>query len=443
MGCGATSGSAATLAIDLFPLVDSTSHRQAKVSPMNLHRILRSLRRNLVPALLVGAVLGLLVGAASFHMAKPTYTATNTVLFQVQGLDKIQDPSDATTYASSLASTYSSMVTGPVIIKPAAEKLDMDPAVLAAGVTTTPPRQNLVMTITWIGADQTGAEQIVKVVGEQLATTVDTYTDKVGDQPRIKVAHQQPMTLVTPGTERSLVGSGIKGVAVLVLAALAWLAVRALLDDKVRDAGDIGDVTDHSVLGRVADPQGAAALARGIRFLDAGKPAVLSVTSATAAEHTSEIALNMARELARQEPGSVLLVDADLRGRGLSQSMSLTGPGLSEALSQQIDATQAISDHDGLAVLAAGGEAPNPAELLAGTRLDALLARLSEDYETIVVNAPGLLDHSDAALAAGATKGAVMVVGAGRTKQSQLKESLALLDATAVRPLGLVLSSVR
>ena len=70
---------------------------------MNLNRVLRSMRRGLKSALLVGLALGLLTSALSLLLAKPSYRAANTVLFQVADMEKVADPSAAITYATSLA----------------------------------------------------------------------------------------------------------------------------------------------------------------------------------------------------------------------------------------------------------------------------------------------------------------------------------------------------
>lgn len=404
---------------------------------MKLNRILRSLRRNVVPALVAGAVLGLLTTLGSYLLVKPTYTASNQILFQVAGMEKVQDPSLATNYATTLASSYTSMVNQPVITVPLAETVELEQPVLAANLTVVSPRTNMLATISYKDADEAKATQVVTEAGKLLEQAVDQTTDKVGTQPRISVVQQTVNTLETPGSAPTPISSLMKGAMVGLMTLIAWLLVRALLDNKVRVASDLSELDDSSVLAELHEPQDAALLARAIPFLQLGEPARILLAAARDDDGAEATAVATAQALAADSRNRVLLVDADLRHGLITRQLGVSGPGLSEFLSGQTDVPK-ISRTDGLSVLSSGALPPNPAELLSADRFATLLGQAG-DHTHIVVASSGLLDHSDAALCATAVGGTVLVTRAGSSRESDVREAVALLDSVHAPFAGLVL----
>lgn len=406
---------------------------------MNLNRILRTIRRSWKQALAVGLVLGALAMLAGSLLSKPSHTATNTVLFQVAEMDKVSDPSVATTYATTLAASYTSMLNEPIVTQPLAKKVDVEQEALEAGLKVMAPKNNLVATITYESEDQAQATQVVTLAGQQLDQLVDQTTDSVGGQPRIQVVRQSTNVFETPGTAPNLVGTLLKGIVAGLMGFLGWLLVRALLDHKVHERADLEEVSDSSVLAHLHEPQDAAALARAVPFLGLGSPASLLVTSSVAKEAPAPVAVSAARTLAAEPGARVLLVDADLREGRASRQLGLDGPGLSEYLAGTHDLAGLVREVDGLQVLGSGTLPPNPAELLASPRLAQLLEQAGGDH-LVVLCSPGLLEHSDAALVASRAAGTVLLVGARRVGQAQVRESLDLLDAVGARFKGQLLS---
>lgn len=407
---------------------------------MKLDQILRAVRRYWWQGALLGALLG--VAAAVLLSSGPTYKATNTMVYSVAGVDKVADPAEGRIYATSLAGSYSALVTTPLITVPVSSDLGEEapkPEDLAANLKVLMPDKNLISTLTWVGTDEQQARQIVEAAGTHLNAYVNKTSDKYDGNQRVKIVSQD--IVVTPtGPGSSLLGDVLKGLVVATFVALAWILARAILDRKVRSADDVAEISDSSVVGRVRDAGDAEALALAMPYLDDRAEPMVLVTSTHRRENPATTALGLAKGLEAQHPGRVLLVDADLRQGSLSQDAQ--GVGLSEVLSRQVAFAEAVRPAtNGMpALVPAGKLPPNPAELLASGRLLEALREHSADFDAVVVNSAPVDDGSDAAILAAQTGGVLMVVGEGRVDKEDLKDSLDLLGAVRARILGLVLS---
>lgn len=155
------------------------------------------------------------------------------------------------------------------------------------------------------------------------------------------------------------------------------------------------------------------------------------ITSATQGEGKTLTSLNLALSCAQLQDMRVLLVDADIRSRGLSRFLGLSaGPGLSEILAGQCEAPAAIlaTDSPNLYVLGSGTPSTPPAELLASSRWQELIAWCSESFKLIVVDSPPILNLSDVELITAACDGLLMVVRAQFAKRDVLHKSIQQID---------------
>src|SRR5690606_32989254 len=113
---------------------------------------------------------------------------------------------------------------------------------------------------------------------------------------------------------------------------------------------------------------------------DSGVPKVLLITSAGPSEGKSTTAWSLARNFA-QLGKRVLLIDGDLRNPSLHKVSEVRcETGLSNLLSGAANINEAVQDTDDprLKVVLAGPLPPNPAELLAGSKLISLLTVAAE-----------------------------------------------------------------
>ena len=166
------------------------------------------------------------------------------------------------------------------------------------------------------------------------------------------------------------------------------------------------------------------------------------VTSPGPAEGKSTTAANLAIAFA-QQGHRVLIIDCDLRRSRLHKMLEVPQtPGLTNVLVADSVVADAIKPTriDGLMVMPSGALPPNPAELLGSARMRSLLEKLSESYDTIILDTPPLLAASDAAILSRLADGALVVVRAGRTERSALESAIQQLATVGARVLGSVLN---
>jgi capsular exopolysaccharide synthesis family protein len=175
---------------------------------------------------------------------------------------------------------------------------------------------------------------------------------------------------------------------------------------------------------------------------DNGVPKVLLVTSAGPSEGKSTTAWSLARNFA-QLGKRTLLIDGDLRNPSLHQVAEVRGEiGLSNLLSGAANIHEAVQETDDprLKIVLAGPLPPNPAELLAGSKLISLLTVAAEGYDQVVIDGPPVLGLADAPILANASAGTLLVVEAGKTRIQAAQMAVKRLMVARARIIGVVLS---
>lgn len=125
--------------------------------------------------------------------------------------------------------------------------------------------------------------------------------------------------------------------------------------------------------------------------------AKVAVVSPVGDEGKSYTAFGLAGSLAAAGYRT-LLIDFDLRSPGLHTTAGKgSTPGVSELLRGEADPAKAIIGlPGGLYLLPAGLVTEETRKACVGTRLDALIARLAEPFDVVVLHAPGLLASAEA-----------------------------------------------
>jgi capsular exopolysaccharide synthesis family protein len=120
-------------------------------------------------------------------------------------------------------------------------------------------------------------------------------------------------------------------------------------------------------------------------------------------------------------------------------------PGLSEVLMGSATAAQAIvpTQIENLAVLPAGGIAPNPSELLAQPSFGALMSKLRSEYDRIVIDSSPVLAVRDPLLLATSVDACCLIVRAGHSPAKATIQAVRLLAEAETPASGVVLNSVR
>ena len=95
-----------------------------------------------------------------------------------------------------------------------------------------------------------------------------------------------------------------------------------------------------------------------------------------------------------------------------------------------------------LFVVPSGSIPPNPSELVGSKTMEELIARLTEEYDEVIFDAPPLLPVTDAAVLSRLTSGALVVCSARKTRIPQLTKALENLSNIDASVFGVVLNMV-
>lgn len=289
------------------------------------------------------------------------------------------------------------------------------------------------------------------------ATGFDTTTATLSDPA---VAPDSPES---PNTKLIAAAAFAAGAALGVAIAI----VMELLKFGVRGPDDVERVLKQRVIGLlplVKDAPGQRLplntffeekgyiFAESIRTLRTGvvlshleSPAkLMAVTSSVAGEGKTTVAENLAIALAQME--KVLLIDGDLRSPSVGPDFNLdeSHPGLVDALQGECEIEQCIHFHpeSGLYVMPAGTFHSDPQKLLISGQFPALLGKLAEQFDRIVVDTPPLQAVSDALIISHACQSTLYVVKCGATHQQIINRGIARFQQSGEVLDGVVLNQV-
>lgn len=168
------------------------------------------------------------------------------------------------------------------------------------------------------------------------------------------------------------------------------------------------------------------------------------ITSSTMGEGKSITILNLAISFA-ENGQKVLLIDADMRRPAMARLLVEKGtPGLSNVLAGLIPEDLAVRKevYPNLDILFSGDVPPNPSELLGSDRMKELLAKLSADYDYILVDSPPVNAVSDARVVASLLDGVLYLVRQDKTEKDAVARGINQLKLTDAKLLGFVLNGI-
>ncbi|MFC1632433.1 CpsD/CapB family tyrosine-protein kinase, partial [Candidatus Omnitrophota bacterium] len=173
---------------------------------------------------------------------------------------------------------------------------------------------------------------------------------------------------------------------------------------------------------------------------------VFVLTSSISKEGKTVTSVNLAITLAHGlNSKSVLLIDADMRKGKMSQYLGIErSPGLSELLQDkvEIDSVLVSPTIENLNVIPAGRVPKNPSELLSSRKMQQLLAIFKNKFDYVLIDAPPVLNLTDAAILGSRADGVIMVIQAGRTQREAVKQSENLLAQAHAKTLGYVMTHI-
>jgi capsular exopolysaccharide synthesis family protein len=157
----------------------------------------------------------------------------------------------------------------------------------------------------------------------------------------------------------------------------------------------------------------------------------LVVSSGSPGEGKTLTAFNLALCYANIQNWPVLLVDADLRTRGLSRLMGdPESPGLAKILEEHCPYQSAVlgTDVPGLYVLPAGEASASPSELFSNTHWKEFMGWAAESFRLVLIDCPPVLNLADFELIAAPAENIMLVVRSRKTARETLARVLAQMD---------------
>jgi Mrp family chromosome partitioning ATPase len=158
----------------------------------------------------------------------------------------------------------------------------------------------------------------------------------------------------------------------------------------------------------------------------------------------SRVCAQAAKMLAEHSPGTVCIVEANLRTPSLGQYFGIGEcPGFAEAMKE----TRPIREFarriagSNLWLMTAGVMGGEPNGALNPARLRARFSELRGEYNHVVMDTPPASAHPDALLLAQLTDGVVLVVGSNTTRRETARIAKESFKASRVPILGAVLNN--
>lgn len=177
---------------------------------------------------------------------------------------------------------------------------------------------------------------------------------------------------------------------------------------------------------------------------DGGNRAVnIAVVSPLPGEGRSQLAAELAVAFA-QLGRSTILVDADMRRPRQHQLFDGTDPlrGLAQAIAGRTSPyVHAVQGFEQLHLVAAGGAAPNPLELLSDSYFRQLVDEWSGGYHFVIIDTPPVSAYADGLAVATVAGRALVVNRAAHTPYDAMQELLRRLATAESQLLGAVLNN--
>ena len=200
----------------------------------------------------------------------------------------------------------------------------------------------------------------------------------------------------------------------------------------------------------LSEPRSAAAeafrtLRTNLMFSSVDDPIrTMLVTSPARDDEKSSALANLAVTFA-QSGNQTIIVDADLRQ---PKQHEIWATANSRGLTNMMVEDDAISDPplqgtsvSNLQILPTGELPPNPADLLSGKRMNAIITALKARADYVLFDSPPVLAATDAALLGIKLDAALLVIRAGDTRRDHAAQARHALERVHVRIVGAVLTN--
>lgn len=442
---------------------------------INLDAFRRSVRQHW-RAVLASAAIGLILSALWCLTQPKMYTSDAIGVVSVGATDNIGLGMAADSFAKSKATQYKALADSRVVQDDALAKAGLKPG--PGGVTVAVPLDTAQLRVSVTRNNPKDAQALADGYIAALADSVSNIenqnlpgVEKTTSSPQSVVKFlqfvpaQTPTSASYPPVRLALAAGLLLG----LLGGLAYCAVKAIADRRIRSIAVLEEDFGLSVVGTIPIQAGRAKtesrlvdqlvdgkpdfriveafkeLRTNVQFMNPDHPPrVFAVTSPLPAEGKSTVAANLAITLA-ESGQKVTVIDGDLRRPTVARSFGLVeGVGVTDAVvdrAQIADVVQPVPGHPNLQVVGSGLIPPNPSEILQSDKFRVVVEELARD-SIVIVDAPPLLPVTDAAIVGARFDGVLLVLQAGQTTSDELRKALSTLEKVKARVLGAVLNKV-
>lgn len=170
----------------------------------------------------------------------------------------------------------------------------------------------------------------------------------------------------------------------------------------------------------------------------------IMLTSAGPGEGKSTTVCNLALTIAQSEK-KVLVIDADLRRSNVHKIFNLPNlNGLTTLLTDDININAVLSfiDVPNLYVLTSGPKPPNPSELLGSRKMKALLEKMKEEFDMVLIDAPPVLPVADASVLGTIVDGTIMLINYGQVDFDLAVRAKEQLEKVNARIMGVIINNI-
>jgi capsular exopolysaccharide synthesis family protein len=179
-------------------------------------------------------------------------------------------------------------------------------------------------------------------------------------------------------------------------------------------------------------------------WLGRSRPRIVAITAARPSEGKTTVALALARSAA-QAGERVVLLDCDVRQPSIGRTLGMDGAdGLIDCLQGRVPLETVLQrdERSGLAVIPAGSLEVNALSLFMSEAMAALLQRLRQDYDLVLLDAPPAHALTDARVIAGMAEATLLCLRWRSTPFGVVRHALDLLEEAQASVVGVTLTRV-
>jgi capsular exopolysaccharide synthesis family protein len=174
-----------------------------------------------------------------------------------------------------------------------------------------------------------------------------------------------------------------------------------------------------------------------------GPSKVIAITSSVPREGKSMTSLCLARTLALSG-SKVVLVDCDLRRRGVTKLIGGSDVGIVEVVEEKYPIQRVLirDTRSSAWILPASGQRDIPHDLFSKPEADELMRNLAEAFDYVILDTPPLLGVADARILAAKADRVLYVVQWNKTPTSAAQSAIEILHECGAKVMGVILSKV-